>query len=299
MYNPLLMQAEVRVQGAGAVALETAVLTHGLPRPFNLEAGQKMEEAVRAEGVTPAAIALLKGVPIVGLTREELHALAKQPHPHKIARHNLTLATALGWTGGTTVSATALIAHRSAQIQVMATGGIGGVHRGNRSDVSADLITLAQTPVLVVCSGAKAILDLPATREMLETLGIPVVGYRTDEMPGFYTAHTGLRVDATVQTPDEVARLWQQHCATGLVGGMLLVQPPPAEFALDAGELEAMLEEATREAEAKGIRGNALTPWLLSRLSELSAGRTLQVNLALLVANARLAGQIATIPIDG
>ncbi|MCS7065127.1 MAG: pseudouridine-5'-phosphate glycosidase [Fimbriimonadales bacterium] len=287
------MRADVRVQGSGAVALETAVLTHGLPCPFHLQAALQMEEAVRSVGATPATIALLKGVPTVGLTREELSQLAGQHEAHKIARHNLTLAIALGWTGGTTVSATLLIAHHAAKIPILATGGIGGVHRGGRHDVSADLLTLAQTPMLVVCSGAKAILDLPATREMLETLGIPVVGYCTDEMPGFYTPHTGLPVDAVVRTPDEAAMLWQRHCAAGVGSGMLLVQPPPAELALNTGELETMLQQATVEAEQRGIQGGELTPWLLHRLGELSDGRTLQVNLALLAENARLAGHIA------
>ncbi|MEN3000594.1 MAG: pseudouridine-5'-phosphate glycosidase [Armatimonadota bacterium] len=293
------MRADIRVPETGAVALETAVLTHGLPRPLNLQAALQMEEAVRAAGAIPATIALLKGVPTVGLTREELHWLAQQPDVPKIARHNLTLAIAQGWTGGTTVSATLLIAHRAARIPILATGGIGGVHRGERHDVSADLLTLAQTPMLVVCSGAKAILDLPATREMLETLGIPVVGYRTDEMPGFYTPRTGLPVDAVVHSPEEAATLWQRHVATGLGNGMLLVQPPPAEFALDAGELEVMLQQAVSEAEQRHIHGAQLTPWLLHRLGELSGGRTLQVNLALLAANARLAGQIARLLSSG
>jgi len=287
------MEADVRVYGAGVVALETAVLTHGLPRPDNLQASLQMEEAVRAAGAIPATIALLKGVPTVGLNPEELSLLAQEPTPYKIARHNLPLATALGWTGGTTVSATLLIAYHAARITIMATGGIGGVHRSHRADVSADLFTLAQTPMLVVCSGAKAILDLPATREMLETLGVPVVGYCTDELPGFYTAHTGLAVDAVVYTPSEAATLWQRHQAMGLGSGMLLVQPPPAEWALPPAELEAMLEQATAEAQQRAIVGGALTPWLLKRLSELSGGRTLQVNLALLKANAHLAGQIA------
>jgi len=283
------------VQGAGTVALETAVLTHGLPPPLNLSTMLQMADAVRAVGAMPASIAVLQGVPTVGLTPEELHALAQQTDAHKIARHNLTLAIALGWTGGTTVSATLLIAHHAARLALMATGGIGGVHRNDRYDISADLFTLAQTPSLVVCSGAKAILDLPATREMLETLGVPVVGYRTDEMPGFYTPHTGCSVDAVVHSPEQAALLWLRHQATGSGSGMLLVQPPPAGWSLDARELEEMLVQATREAEQQGVRGGALTPWLLQRLSELSHGRTLQVNLALLTENARLAAHIACI----
>ncbi len=289
------MQLSVRVEGKGAVALETAVLTHGLPRPVNLETVLAMESAVRSAGATPATIGVLDGTPVVGLNREELERLAREENARKIARHNLSLTIALGWTGGTTVSATLLIAARVPALQVMATGGIGGVHRDTRWDVSADLLTLARTPMLVVCSGAKAILDLPATREMLETLGVPVVGYNTDEMPGFYTRHTGLRVDATVNTPSEAAELWLHHRATGLGSGMLLVQPPPADSALDAAELQAMLQQAQAEAGQKGIRGGELTPWLLQRLSELSAGRTLQANRVLLIANAHLAGQIAAL----
>jgi pseudouridine-5'-phosphate glycosidase len=289
------MDADVRVHGSGAVALETAVVTHGLPRPLNLEVALEMAAAVREEGATPASIAILGGVPTIGLTQQELQHLAQLSDVRKIARHNLMPAVALGWTGGTTVSTTLLIAHHAAQIPIMATGGIGGVHRGEGHDVSADLFTIAQTPMLVVCSGAKAILDLPATREMLETLGVPVVGYCTEEMPGFYTRQTGLPVDAVVQTPEEAAWLWQRHRAVGLGGGMLLVQPPPAEWAMDAQELEAMLDQALNEASERGVHGGALTPWLLHRLGELSKGRTLAVNRALLIANARLAARIARI----
>ncbi|MFN3690725.1 MAG: pseudouridine-5'-phosphate glycosidase, partial [Fimbriimonadales bacterium] len=192
-------------------------------------------------------------------------------------------------TGGTTVAATVYLAHQ-AGIEVMATGGIGGVHR-DRRDISSDLPTLARTPTLVICSGAKAILDLPATREWLETYGIPVVGYQTDELPGFYTAHTGLRTDATVHDVDALIALWQAHRMGGTA--MLVVQPPPAEYALPRAEMDALLEQALRECVDARITGSATTPWLLKRLAELSDGRTLQVNLALLESNARLAGQIA------
>lgn len=271
------------------VALESAVITHGLPYPRNLESARRMQEAVRASGATPCTVAVLRGTPCVGITDSELELLAQDPVPSKIALHNLGIACAMQLTGGTTVAATIYIAHH-AGIEVMATGGIGGVHRDGR-DISGDLPTLARTPIIVVCSGAKAILDLPATREWLETYGVPIVGYQTEELPGFYTAQTGLRVDATVQDVDALIELWQAHRAIGTA--MLVVQPPPAEHALTRTEMDALLNQALAECEAAGVSGSATTPWLLRRLAELSAGRTIQVNLALLEANARLAGQIA------
>lgn len=280
----------VRTLEPARVALESAVITHGLPRPQNLEAARQMQTAVRAAGATPALVAVLSGMPCIGISDGELVELAHYPAPSKIALHNLSLACAMRWTGGTTVSATAYLAHR-AGIRVMATGGIGGVHRDGR-DISSDLPTLARTPILVVCSGAKVILDLPATREWLETYGIPVVGYQTDELPGFYVTRTGLRVDATVGDVDALIALWEAHQSVGTA--ILVVQPPPAEHAFSPSEMNALLEQAIAEAEAAGIRGSATTPWLLARLAQLSGGRTVQTNLALLQANASLAGQIAS-----
>ncbi len=271
------------------VALESAVITHGLPYPTNLEAARRMQHAVEASGATPSIVAVVQGKPRVGISEAELMMLAQAPAPSKIALHNLGIACAMQLTGGTTVAATVYLA-RQAGIEVMATGGIGGVHR-DRRDVSGDLPTLARTPMLVLCSGAKVILDLPATREWLETYGIPVIGYQTDELPGFYTPHTGLRVDATVHDVDALVELWQAHREVGTA--MLVVQPPPAEYAIPRAELDALLEQALRECAESKVAGSATTPWLLKRLAELSNGRTLQVNLALLESNARLAGQIA------
>ncbi len=282
-----------------AVALETAVITHGLPPPHNLEAGKRICQAVSQAGATPVIVGVLQGKPFLqtdfgdGWEHSEVGRLASHPNPVKVALYNLGLVQAQGLSGGTTVSATLWLAHQ-AGITCMATGGIGGVHRGGLPDVSADLPTLARLPMLVVCSGAKIILDLPATREWLETWGIPVVGYQTDELPGFYTAHTGLRVDAVADSVEEVVALWQAHLQTSVGSSMLVVQPPPAEYALNPDEISAYLQQALLEAETQGIRGSALTPWLLRRLGELSDGRTLAVNLALLEANAFLAGRIAT-----
>jgi pseudouridine-5'-phosphate glycosidase len=278
---------EIRTEAR--VALESAVITHGLPRPHNLEAARAMQHAVRDAGATPHIVAVLHGTPCIGVSDAELESLAEYPAPSKIALHNLGIACAMRLTGGTTVAATVHLAHH-AGIAVMATGGIGGVHRDGR-DISGDLPVLARTPMLIVCSGAKVILDLPATREWLETHGIPVVGFRTDELPGFYTAHTGLRVDATVHDVDALVDLWRAHRSLGTA--MLVVQPPPAEYALPPAELDALLQQAMRECAAAGITGAATTPWLLARLAQLSDGRTIAVNCALLEANARLAGQIA------
>jgi pseudouridine-5'-phosphate glycosidase len=278
---------EIRTQAQ--VALESAVITHGLPRPHNLDAARAMQHAVCEAGATPHIIAVLRGMPCIGLSDSELEWLAEYPAPSKIALHNLGIARAMRLTGGTTVAATIHLAHQ-AGIAVMATGGIGGVHRDGR-DISGDLPTLARTPVLIVCSGAKAILDLPATREWLETHGIPIVGYGTDELPGFYTAHTGLRVDAVAHDVDALTDMWRAHRALGTA--MLVVQPPPQEYALAPNELDALLQQAIAECAAAGVAGAATTPWLLARLAELSDGRTLAVNRALLAANARLAGMIA------
>ncbi len=281
---------QIQTPFSARVALETAVVTHGLPKPHNRQCATQMSEAVRSAGAEPVVIGYIDGKAVIGLSESQLDWLAEYPAPAKIALYNMGIASALRITGGTTVSATIWLAHR-AGISVMATGGIGGVHRGERNDVSADLPTLAQTPVLVVCSGAKVILDLPNTREWLETWGIPVIGFRTDEFPGFYTPHTGLRVDASVDSVEALIEIWYAHQPLGRA--MLVVQPPPSEVAIPADEMGAMLRHALREYEESGVQGGGVTPWLLSRLSTLSEGRTLTVNLALLEANARLAGQIA------
>ncbi|MDM7461076.1 MAG: pseudouridine-5'-phosphate glycosidase [bacterium] len=280
----------IRLNPQGRVALESAVITHGLPRPQNLEAAHRMQTAVREQGAEPCVVAVMRGVPCVGVSEVELQALAEYPAPTKVAMHNLGVACGMRLTGGTTVGATAYLAHR-AGVSVMATGGIGGVHR-DRADVSGDLPVLARTPILVVCSGAKVILDLPATREWLETHGVPIVGYRTDELPGFYTVHTGLRVDAVAHDVDALVAIWQAHQPLGTA--LLVAQPPPETDAIPRAEMDAMLQQALAECAQAGVVGHATTPWLLQRIAQLSDGRTVRVNLSLLEANARLAAAIAS-----
>lgn len=283
-------------EGRPVVALESAVITHGLPWPENLELARDMEAAVRAEGGEPATIALLSGRVHVGLEDRDLVRLAEAEKRSagvwKISRRDLPVAIAQGRYGGTTVAGTILIA-TAAGIRVMATGGIGGVHRGAAHDVSADLPELARQPVLVVCSGAKAILDLPATLEWLETWGVPVVGYQTGEFPAFYSRESGLALEARADSPDEAAAIAGAARDAGLAGGMLLCVPCPEDAARPAAEMEEVIGRAVGEAEAQGIRGKAVTPFLLARVGELTEGRSRTANLALLRNNARVAAQVA------
>jgi pseudouridylate synthase len=283
--------------GQPVLALESAVITHGLPRPHNLELALALEQVSRLEGVVPATIALLDGKVRVGLSRQELEHLAQSAGEisspaRKISRRDFGLALAQKVPGGTTVAGT-LIAARAAGIRVFATGGIGGVHRDNPVDVSADLPELGRSPLVVVCAGAKAILDLPATLEYLETSGVPVIGYQTAEFPAFYSRESGLRVDATVQTPQDVVDIAQEQWRMGLEGAILVVVPPPMEAALPAGQVEQEIRQALLEAAQQNIRGTAVTPFLLARVGELSHGSSLQANLALLKNNARIGAQIA------
>lgn len=286
-------------EGRPVVALESAVITHGLPWPENLELARDMEAAVRAEGGEPATIALLHGRAHVGLDDRDLERLAQMARPGtspdvvwKISRRDLPVAIAQGRHGGTTVAGTILIA-AAAGIRVMATGGIGGVHRGAPFDVSADLPELARQPVLVVCSGAKAILDLPATLEWLETWGVPVVGYRTDEFPAFYSRQSGLALEARADSPEAAAAIARGARDAGLIGGTLLCVPCPEEAARPAAEMEEVIGRAVREAGEQGIRGKGVTPFLLARVAELTEGRSRTANLALLRNNARVAAQVA------
>jgi pseudouridine-5'-phosphate glycosidase len=284
--------SEALAAGGPVVALETAVLTHGLPHPLGLETLRAMAAAVAAEGALPAVIGMLGGQLKVGLDEAELAALAEAGAPRKLGRRDLALAALAGADGGTTVSAT-LWAAAQAGIAVLATGGIGGVHRGAPQDVSTDLPALAQSPVLVVASGAKSLLDLPATLEVLETYGVPVLGYGTDSFPAFYVAVTELPITARVDGPAQAAAAWRMARTLGLPGGMLLAVPVPAEQAIGAAEVEAWVAAATAEATAAGASGQALTPWVLSRLAALSGGRTLAANRALLVNNGAVAGRVA------
>lgn len=278
--------------GRPVVALESAVISHGLPWPDNLALARDMETAVRSGGAEPATIALLDGRVQIGLDERELEHLARAPGIWKISRRDLPVAVARKRDGGTTVAGTILIAHQ-AGIRVMATGGIGGVHRGDLSDVSADLPELARTPIVVVCSGAKAILDLRATLEWLETWGVPVVGYQTDELPAFYSRESGLELEARADAPEEVAAIVRAMRDAGYPGGLLVCVPCPAEAARPAEEMEEAIAQAVREAEAKRLHGKELTPFLLARVSELTEGKSRAANLALLRNNARVAAEVA------
>ena len=276
------------------VALESTLIAHGLPWPVNLETAQAAEQAVRAAGAVPATIAVLGGRPTVGLIEAELADLARTPGARKASRRDLGPAVAAGARAATTVSATMAIAH-AAGLRVFATGGIGGVHpsaRGRSWDVSADLTELARTPVAVVCAGAKSILDLEATLEALETAGVPVLGYATDTFPAFYLASSGLPVSARVDTPEQAAAALRAHWELGGAGAVL-AQPLPAEAALSAEEWAGALRRAEERAAQEGVRGPALTPFLLAHLAELTGGRTLRANRELIVANAGLAARVA------
>lgn len=283
---------EALATGRAVVALESTVIAHGLPRPLNLETALRLEDAVREAGAVPATIAILSGRLSVGLTKDEVRRIAEGESVKKISRRDLALAVAEGWDGATTVASTMWIAHR-AGVRVFATGGIGGVHRGALPDVSADLPELAQTSMIVVCSGAKIVLDLPATREWLETHGVTLLGYRVDEMPAFYSRTSGLHVDARVDSAEEVARIANAQRALGTEGALVLAVPVPSEAEVPAQLLEEALTSALQEAEREGVRGRELTPFLLTRMSERSLGQTLRANISLLENNARVAAQVA------
>jgi len=274
------------------VALESTVIAHGLPRPTNLEVARKLEQIVRDAGVVPATIAILAGKLKVGLSDDEVRFLAEGNNIKKVSIRDLPVAVAQKWNGATTVATTSWIAQR-AGIKVFATGGIGGVHRGPLPDISADLPALASTQIIVVCSGAKIVLDLAATREWLETHGITVVGYGCDEMPAFYSPSSGLPVDVSVSGPAEVAELFRAQQDLKLDRALLVTVPVPAAFAVPAGELKQTLDAALQQAEQQSISGRELTPFLLSRMATSSKGATLKANIALLENNARIAAEIA------
>lgn len=278
--------------GRPVVALESAFLTHGLPPPHHLEAARAMRAATRAAGALPAMVAVARGRLVVGLAEEEIETLARAPGVAKVSRRDLGPTLAAGHLGGTTVSAT-LTAATAAGIRVLATGGIGGVHRGGGGDdVSADLPQIGRSQVAVVCSGAKAILDLPRTLELLETLGVPVVGYGTDELPAFYSRRSGLalahRVDDAPAAAAVLAAHWQVEA-----GGVVVAVPPPAASELARSLIEPLIEDALRAAREAGVRGAAATPFLLDRLAAASGGRAVAANLALLAENAAVAAAIA------
>lgn len=284
--------AQAIAAGKPVAALESALITHGFAPPANLEIARRMEAAVREAGALPATIAVLNGAPRIGLSGPELDALAADRTARKVSLRDLPLALAEGGNGGTTVAATMYLAHR-AGIRVFATGGIGGVHRGHPEDVSADLPALGSIPIVTVCAGAKAILDLPRTLEYLETRGVPVIGYGTDELPAFYSRHSGLGVDARVETPEQVARIARARTELGLPAALLVCVPVPEEDELPSAQAEAAIEQAIAEAETAGVSGKALTPFLLARLVELTGGLARRANESLLLNNARVAARIA------
>jgi len=285
--------AKALQQGRAVVALESTVIAHGLPRPDNLETAQAMEQAIADAGAVPATIGVVGGRIKVGLEADELARFAEADDIAKLSSRDLGAAVALGTDGATTVAATMIAAAR-AGIHVFATGGIGGVHRGAHEsfDVSADIVELGRTPVLVVCSGAKSILDLPKTLEMLETEAVPVLGYQTDRLPAFHARDSGLDVPTTVSDPREVAEIADTHWELGL-GGVVLANPVPQDAAIPRGEIEAWIDAALAEADRAGVTGKEVTPFLLGRLAVLSSGRTLAANKALLIDNAGLAAKVA------
>ncbi len=280
--------------GRPVVALESTIIAHGMPYPRNLETARAVAAAVRAHGAVPATIAVLDGRIRVGLDDAALERLATAPDIAKLSRRDLPVVLARGGDGATTVAATMICAHL-AGIAVFVTGGIGGVHRGaERSlDISADLDELARTPVAVVCAGAKAILDLPKTLEYLETAGVPVIGYGTDEFPAFYCRSSGLAVGHRCDTPAEVAAVLRAQAALVYPGGAVIANPIPPSAALPEAEVEAAIGRALAEAEARQVHGKDVTPFLLDRLAAITDGRSLDANVALVEANARLGAAIA------
>ncbi len=278
--------------GQPVVALESAVITHGLPRPANLELALSMEAIVRGQGAIPATIAFIDGKIVIGASESELRRLAEENNPIKINPRNIGIALNSGACGGTTVAAT-LMAARAAGIKVFATGGIGGVHRGNVFDISADLPALSSNPLVVVCAGAKAILDIPATLENLETRGVPVLGFQTNEFPGFYSPGSGFKVDYRIESALEAFIIASAHWHAGCRSAVLVCNPIPAEYGVNQQKIDDAIAQAVESANRKGISGAALSPFLLEELGKITAGKSLQANLALLKNNALLAAQIA------
>ena len=281
------------------VVLESTVITHGLPYPQNLQIAQEMEGEVRSAGAIPATIALRDGVINVGLSAIELEQLATLEGAHKISSRDIIPAVAKGWSGGTTVAGTLLIAHKVG-LKIFATGGIGGVHRVIKNgehtraiDISADLLQLSRTPLIVVCAGAKAILDLPATLEYLETNSIPVIGYETDEFPAFYSRTSGLRVSVRADTIEDIVSMAKANWDFGMHNALLVVNPLPEDDSVDPQIIEFAVEQALAEAEDLGVTGQDVTPYLLSKVSQLTEGKSLRANITLLRNNAYLAGKVA------
>ena len=280
--------------GRPVVALESTIITHGMPYPENLKTAKNVEDVVRKNGAVPATIAIINQAVHIGLSAEQLEWLAKANNVLKLSRADLAFAVAQGRTGATTVEAT-MICAALAGISVFATGGIGGVHKGAEDtfDVSADLLELAQTPVTVVCAGAKAILDLNKTMEVLETHGVPVIGYRTDLLPAFWSRMSDIPIPMRCDTPAQISNAHKIRSALGLKGGQLVANPIPAEAELSREYMEPIIAQAVAEAEAQGVAAKALTPFLLGKILELTKGKSLTANIALVRSNAELASKIA------
>ena len=280
--------------GRPVVALESTLISHGFPYPENLKVAGEMEEIIRGCGVMPATIAIIKGKMKVGLTRSEMEFMATSEDILKASKRDLAVIIAKGLNGATTVAATMIVAER-AGIKVCATGGIGGVHRGAEKtfDISADLQELSRTPVAVVCSGAKSILDLPLTKEYLETMGVPVIGFGSEELPAFYCRESGMKVDYVVNNEVEAAKIIRAMQDLGLGGGIIIANPIPEEYALSMEYMNEMIEEAIESAEKEGIKGKKLTPYLLSKIKELTGGKSLKANIELVKNNAWVAAKIA------
>ena len=286
---------EALAEGKPVVALESTIISHGMPYPKNVETALQVEAAVREAGAIPATICIIGGKIVVGASKEDIEYLGKAGlSVHKASRRDLPVLLAKGMDGATTV-ATTMIGAALAGIKVFATGGVGGVHRGAEvtMDISADLEELAMTDVMVVCAGCKSILDLNLTLEYLETKGVPVIGYKTEELPAFYTDVSGLKVDYRLDTPEEIADSFKAKMALNMSGGMLIANPIPKEYAMDPVEISETIEKAVEDAKALGIKGKETTPYLLDRIQKLTAGRSLESNIQLVLNNARLGAKIA------
>lgn len=281
-------------EGRGVVALESTIITHGMPYPQNRDTALQVEQAVRETGAIPATIAVLSGKIMVGLNNTQLEELANTTTAMKLSRADLAMAVSTNSVGSTTVAATMIIA-ALAGIKVFATGGIGGVHQGaeNSFDISADLQELSRTAVTVICAGAKAILDLPKTLEVLETLGVPVLAYQQDELPAFWSRDSGLQAPLRADSVNDIVAFMQARDSLNITGGVLIANPVPAEHEISREEMDVTIKRAIEESHQAGITGKALTPWLLGRIVELSNGKSLITNQALITNNASLAGELA------
>ena len=276
------------------VALESTIISHGMPYPKNVETALKVEETIRSHGAVPATIGIIDGEPIVGMTPEEIEEFGKRKGVLKVSRRDLPVVYAKKLWGATTVATTMIIANQ-AGIEVFVTGGIGGVHRGatETMDISADLQELAKTNVTVVCAGAKAILDLPLTLEYLETMGVPVLGFKTSELPAFYNSHSGLKVDYKVDSASEVASIIKAKRDNGLVGGILLTNPIPEEYEMPKEIIDNAIETALKEMKKQGIKGKECTPFLLKTITDLTGGDSLESNIKLVLNNAAVGSEVA------